>query len=227
MMQVGYVRSGEDGDTFVIFEVDAVMSETHEITATLTDHPVERGADLSDHKRPGQRRYRLEGLVSNTPIGDVPLTGENSTASDVTAEPKESPAKATVLTFSERFDRVRDMLDALTDLTESTQLVTITTDVRTYENAQIVSVVAPRTPDGGDSIAFAVDVVQVRIAETRDVGAPVPRQPRGRRTRDNGSQTGAEAETDPAPDQNSSAAQRIADSELGQQAREAWEGLFR
>jgi len=220
MMTVGYVRSDETGgDTFVILEVDAVMSESHEVSATLTDHPVERGADLSDHKRPGQRRFRLEGLVTNTPIGAIPLTGENSSADSVSGTVRDSGAKATVLQFSERFDRVRDVLDALTVLVETAQLVTITTDVRTYEDAQLVAVVAPRTPEAGDSITFTVDVTQVRIAETRDVGAPVPRQPRGRRTRDNGAQAGAEAQ---APDQNNSALRNMADSELGQSVQAAW-----
>lgn len=220
MMTVGYVRTDDTGtDTFVILEVDAVMSESHEVMATLTDHPVERGADLSDHKRPGQRRYRLEGLVTNTPIGSVPLSGENSSANDVTGSVRDSPARASVLQFSERFDRIRDVLDALTALVESAQLVTVTTDVRTYEDAQIVSVVAPR--DATDSITFTVDITQVRIAETRDVGAPVPRQPRGRRTRDNGAQAGAEAATNP-PDQNSSALRRMADSEVGQSVQAAW-----
>lgn len=219
MMTVGYVRTDDTGaDTFVILEVDAVMSESHEVMATLTDHPVERGADLSDHKRPGQRRYRLEGLVTNTPIGSVPLSGENSSANGVTGTVRDSPAKATVLQFSERFDRIRDVLDALTSLVESAQLVTVTTDVRTYEDAQLVSVVAPR--DATDSITFTVDITQVRIAETRDVGAPVPRQPRGRRTRDNGAQAGAEAATNP-PDQNTSAAYRVADSELGRSIQES------
>jgi len=220
MMTVGYVRTDDTGtDTLVILEVDAVMSESHEVMATLTDHPVERGADLSDHKRPGQRRYRLEGLVTNTPIGSVPLSGENSSANGVTGTVRDSPAKASVLQFSERFDRLRDVLDALTALTETAQLVTVTTDVRTYEDAQIVSVVAPR--DATDSITFTVDITQVRIAETRDVGAPVPRQPRGRRTRDNGAQAGAEASTSP-PDQNSSAFRRMADSEVGQSLQQSW-----
>lgn len=220
MMTVGYVRTDDTGtDTFVILEVDAVMSESHEVMATLTDHPVERGADLSDHKRPGQRRYRLEGLVTNTPIGSVPLSGENSSANGVTGTVRDSAAKATVLQFSERFDRLRDVLDALTALVESAQLVTVTTDVRTYEDAQLVSVVAPR--DATDSITFTVDITQVRIAETRDVGAPVPRQPRGRRTRDNGAQAGAEAAGNP-PDQNSSALRRMADSEVGQSLQQSW-----
>ena len=221
MMTVGYVRTDDTGtDTFVILEVDAVMSESHEVMATLTDHPVERGADLSDHKRPGQRRYRLEGLVTNTPIGSIPLSGENSSANDVSGAVRDSPAKATVLQFSDRFDRVRDVLDALTVLVETAQLVTVTTDVRTYDAAQIVGVVAPRSAEAGDSITFTVDITQVRIAETRDVGAPVPRQPRGRRTRDNGAQAAREAETSP-PDQNASTAYRLADSQQGRDFQEA------
>lgn len=224
MMQIGYVReSVESGDTFVILEFDAVMSEMHEVTATLTDHPVERGADLSDHKRPGQRRLRLEGIVSNTPIGAIPLSGENSSADRVTGQVQSlGDHKAVTLQFSDAFDRVRDMLEALTALCEGAQLLTVTTDVRTYEDVELVGVGAPRSVEMGDSIAFTLDFTRVRIAETRQVGDPAPRQPRGRRTRDNGAQTGTDDNATAAGTTNNSALRNMADSETGQSLQAAW-----
>jgi hypothetical protein len=48
--------------------LDATTSETHEISAVVTDHPVEKGVNISDHVRPEPDVIKLEGVVSNTPI---------------------------------------------------------------------------------------------------------------------------------------------------------------
>jgi hypothetical protein len=43
---------------------------------TVTDHPVERGANITDHVRPDPVRLNLVGFVSNAPI-DIPLDNAN------------------------------------------------------------------------------------------------------------------------------------------------------
>ena len=210
MLTIGYYESDS---IYRILEFDAVITEGHEVTATLTEHPVERGADLSDHKRPGPRMLRLEGLVTNTPLGALPLTG--GLFEDITASAQGTGSgKAVVTTFSASFDRVTAMLDKLTALTEGADLLTIVTDVRTYEDAELVSVTAPRVAESGDAITFALEIVQVRIADTQEVGAPVARFPRGRRARDNGAQNPAEATGDTAAGRaQGSILTRIRDSE--------------
>lgn len=215
MLTIGYL----EGEAFRVLEFDVVITEGHEITATLTEHPVERGADLADHKRPGPRLLRLEGLVTNTPLGAPPRTGGE--LEDVTASTQSTASKANVLKFSDSFDRVTKMLDKLTELTEGAQLLTIVTDVRTYEDAQLVGVTAPRTADGGDSITFALEIVQVRIADTQEVGAPVARSPRGRRSRDNGAQETTESTADTAAGRRqTSRLQALANSDAGRQVQQ-------
>src|SRR5581483_4542634 len=50
---------------------DAVTNEQTEHTATATEHPVEQGANVSDHVRDQLDRVTLEVVVSNTPVTDV------------------------------------------------------------------------------------------------------------------------------------------------------------
>lgn len=47
--------------------IDVVLYEEHESTMTIADHPVERGAEISDHAWREARRVRIEGVV------DAPL----------------------------------------------------------------------------------------------------------------------------------------------------------
>lgn len=57
----------EIGDVWV----DVSLRETHGVGAEVTDHPVERGANIVDHIRPLPRTFSIEGLVTNHPI-EVP-----------------------------------------------------------------------------------------------------------------------------------------------------------
>lgn len=43
--------------------VDVVISEEHESSMTIAEHPVERGAKISDHAWRERRRVTLEGVV--------------------------------------------------------------------------------------------------------------------------------------------------------------------
>lgn len=56
-----------NGVTNVIF-FDATMNEQHEGIAEVTEHDVERGADLADHVKPLRPALALEVMVSNNPI---------------------------------------------------------------------------------------------------------------------------------------------------------------
>lgn len=46
--------------------VDVVISEEHESSMTIAEHPVERGAKISDHAWRERRRVTLEGVVEQT-----------------------------------------------------------------------------------------------------------------------------------------------------------------
>jgi len=65
--------------------IDASVQEIHEHGSTITDHPVELGADVSDHIIDEPVRVQMEGVVSDsvrTPL-DVfspTFTGRNSIA---------------------------------------------------------------------------------------------------------------------------------------------------
>lgn len=54
-------------------ELDAVISETHNNTISLTKNPVELGADITDHAIIEPKKITIVAQVSDTPLGTAAL----------------------------------------------------------------------------------------------------------------------------------------------------------
>lgn len=185
-------RSVEHGLVF-----DCVTTETHEGTSVLTEHAVESGAPISDHKRANPDRVTIEAIVSNTPLGAPPESGYG--ASGITAEVRkgadQNDQSGQVVIFSAEFDRISDAVATLRRLRLENTPVTVSTRVHTYDDCQIVGVTTPREISDGDSVRFQIEVQSVRIAQSRTVDAPQPREPRGRPPTDRGGQEAREEQS--------------------------------
>lgn len=59
--------TNEDSGELVVVKFDATLLAEPEDSGTVTDHPVEEGANVVDHVRDNPERLTLEGLVTNTP----------------------------------------------------------------------------------------------------------------------------------------------------------------
>jgi hypothetical protein len=56
-----------DDDTLGVIRLDTVQSTTPEDSMSITDHPVEQGANVVDHAREEPTRFSVEGTVSSIP----------------------------------------------------------------------------------------------------------------------------------------------------------------
>ncbi len=56
-----------EADTLGVIRLDSVQSTTPEDSMTITDHPVEQGANVVDHAREEPTRLSIEGTVSSIP----------------------------------------------------------------------------------------------------------------------------------------------------------------
>jgi len=54
---------------FKFMYFDVVTSETHEGSSFISEHPVEKGANVSDHVRDELDKVTLEVFISNAPLG--------------------------------------------------------------------------------------------------------------------------------------------------------------
>lgn len=169
---------------------DATTRETHESTATATEHPVELGVDVTDHVRKDLDTLELQVVVSNTPVraaatqmdGVAGLTGSVEIVNALGLE----LAKAQVLIFSGEFDRTRAVYEELTRIQREGIIVGVITSLREYENMVILRVSPIRTATDGNSLVATVSLREIRVVESEIVEAPVPEEPRGRVQRSRG-----------------------------------------
>lgn len=150
-----------------LLTVDANLSENHAVTVQATKFPVERGTDVSDHKRRMPDEITIEGVVTNTPVaGQFDNDFPNPTPS--------SPAAG----FGQRGDDAHTYLDSLAD---SNDLVQIATQIKTYDNMQLTSLRMPRDVKTGDVFHFTatfqniitVDTQVVQVVTRQSNGQPV------------------------------------------------------
>ncbi len=172
-------------------EFDAVVSERAVFGATLTEHAVEGGAAMSDHKIPKLRTYTLSCVVSQRPLGNAPRSGSRTQTVTGNLEPIDvgGGTKLVGLVYSQEVTRVADVLAELADLAERSVLVTVQTDLRLYEDMEVIDVSAPRTAKDGDAVEFSISLQEVRTATVETTTAPEPRLPGNRREVDRGGQS--------------------------------------
>ena len=162
--------------TFASIILDGSASERYVSDASATEHPVELGADISDHVKIGLRQVTIEAVVSAHP--------GPSSAANVTLDPPygfrdwENAAA----------DRPNSVRQQLEQLKASGTEVEIETPVGLYESMLILGVEESRTADSGDGLRATITAREFRRVATEEVDAPAPRVERGRRPADTGTQ---------------------------------------
>jgi hypothetical protein len=130
--------------------IDAVLSETHTISAEVTDHPVEQGFNVTDHIRRLPDSITLECIVTDAPFD--PVEGD---------EPPSSTAYA-----------------YLNAIVGGSELINVVTSVRTYESMAVTSISITRDARTARALKFTAQLRQVRVVENRLTRVVVARDPR-------------------------------------------------
>lgn len=195
---------------------DVVSTETHELLNVITEHPVETGANISDHVRPELERVSLEGYVSNKPLysnpgveeimdfsvleltlpeqeTELPITPGAVTRAVVGAVGSlfdSKPTSANVLNGTDFVDRVRAMYDDLKDARDNHRIIRLETALHEYDSMVIERLAIPRSVQDGTGATFQVDLKQIRTVTSETVAAPEPAEARGQATVSAGSKSG-------------------------------------
>lgn len=142
-------------------ELDASVTETHRSTAEVTQHPVEVGADLTDHVRAMAQEIDIVGVVSNTP---VPLDANVVLPSVPGGDPT---------------SRAEDAVEALARLQATGTLCTVTTTLKSYRNMYMLALSTTRDASRGNVAELQMTWTEVRFAATKRVASPVPQTTTG------------------------------------------------
>jgi len=133
-------------------ELDASLEELHTVEIENTQHPVERGADVTDHVRIRPLRVRVTGIVTNTPIEFLAsLTNSSS--------------------------RAEEADEALELIMRNQQLITVVTSLRQYENMILKRKEVPRSAQLGNVVRVTMELEEIIIVDSETVAAPTPVAP--------------------------------------------------
>jgi hypothetical protein len=166
MSSIGVLDRPERASIFLqnnpleLLEFDAIISETHQGDAIVTDHPVEEGVDISDHVRRQPESFTCQIIVSNAPI----LVNRS-----VAARPS--------VRGGDPNNRAEDAYGFIKELKDGGQLVGFSTTLRDYDNMVITSTAASRDSRTGNILDMTLTIREIVIANTETVAAPEPVNP--------------------------------------------------
>lgn len=142
-------------DPFEILELEATLEEGHNGVAETTDHPVEDGADITDHIRRKPDELSLKGIVSNHPV--LILASFRADPSVPGGDPS---------------TRAEDAYGWLREVKDQGLLLQVSTTLRDYENMAILSMSVVRDKDRRNVLEVDLSLREIIIATTEQVAAP-------------------------------------------------------
>ncbi|MBW2673577.1 MAG: hypothetical protein JRD89_09225 [Deltaproteobacteria bacterium] len=157
-------------------QVEASVTQTHDLKAKITDHPVEKGINITDNYRPKGRELKIDGIISNTPIIPViPLV--------TTIDAVKNLADGNAKPVDEMWERFKEMF-------KNSEIIQIKTSLDTYDNMAIESLSVTRENSVGDALQFTMMAKEVRIVIT-EYGdkLTVAKKPGGQKKKKKGQQT--------------------------------------
>lgn len=141
-------------------ELDALVSEQFSAEVDVTEHPVEKGANISDHARPRPETVTLEGVITNTPAPKTTDATTLRTQGDVTFKSR---------TESVDTEASARALSKMLALKDGGRLVDIVTGLRTYRSMLMTSLSIPRTAATGEALRFTAVFRQIRQVSSKSV----------------------------------------------------------
>lgn len=184
-----------------IIEVDACLDETHQLTNTVTDHPVEEGFNVTDHSRPNPDEVTLRCFISNTPIT---LDQKARTIKSKSGIQFETTSASGAELHADR-GRAHEAFVKLKKMRDEGTLIKVATTLRTYESSAttgmaIMSLSISRQSRNYDGLEFTIQLKQVRIVKNRQTSDRSKKDPRtGKKKKEGNKVTKDGAEKDKAP----------------------------
>lgn len=179
---------------------DVVTNETQIKSCFITEHPVEDGADVTDHVRPNLDKVTLEAFISNAPLTNTRMLVQHKIPLEVpsmpapfpfpspglltkavdgllkTLDPRTRPTVANVNLFGNPSDLVHEAIANLENLRVKAVIVSVICPNYTYNNMIIESFEVHRDPHTGTGATFAVDLRELRFVKSSVGTAPlIPR----------------------------------------------------
>lgn len=155
-------------------EVDVTKLEKKTLRYTTTKRPVEAGLDITDNRYKEPILLRLEGTMTDTPIGLDAIAATTISAT---------------LLGGPGFELVtwRDKKDALEALADSNEIIDIVGRLDSYESMNLNMVDVAETPNSAGSYPFVIEAETIRQVSSEVVSvdpSQIPKSLRDQETTD-------------------------------------------
>lgn len=160
---------------------DAATSESPDATSEVTNHPIEAGADVSDHVRSLPVTLSLDVTVTDYPLS-TEGRGINAGVGGSSIGTEPSPGRAEAV------------LVELLAIKDAAVRCTVSCGARLYTDMVLESVAAPRTKALSGARRIKLKFREVRIAVSEVVPVAMVTSRKARPTKDAGHHEGTEAD---------------------------------
>lgn len=145
--------------------LDCVLSESHKAEVEVTSHPVEKGADITDHARQKPREVTITAIISETPVTLSQqrrvIKSDGTRIETLVAQPIPLNSDQYVGAALAKLDR----------LLATKELVTLVTALRSYKDMMLTSLTIPKDPKTGMALNFTAVFREIRFAVIRTTEA--------------------------------------------------------
>jgi hypothetical protein len=193
----------DDSGAVVSVKFDVDTQETHELSNVITEHPVEKGADISDNIQPQLDQFTIEGYVSDAPTFSNPGVLDLATFAGVELQLSAHPLPtkftagaaanalfdlvtgkggnptATMLTFDSLPSRKKALYDLLRGIRDNARVCRVLTPMHDYDDMVLQQLTSTRSPDSGSGAVFSVVFKQIRFVTSDVTLAPEPTEKLG------------------------------------------------
>lgn len=153
--------------------IDAVIKETHELRAQVSEHPTESGESFCDHVQNLPVQIQIDGIISNTPMTLVGLTAISSLTNYLTDRSNDLAEQA--------FRKIEEIFS-------KREPITIATTLKEYPNMVLESLSVERGGGTSESLHFKTTAKQVRRVHQSLIDLPEPKVERAKPKRKMGKQ---------------------------------------
>lgn len=129
-------------------ELDVIVNETTQSSATITSNPVENGADVNDHIIINPMTFSMSGIVSDTKVniigGEI---GISQLSSGDTFTKNDTPSK--------------EAWEELLELQASRIPFTLITNLKDYDNVVIENLAVTQNKDSSNALNFTANMKEI------------------------------------------------------------------
>lgn len=151
-----------------LIEIDAVIKESHELKAQLTEHPAESGESFCDHVINLPTTIQLEGIISNTPMTFIGITAFRFFANSLSSQSNNLAEQA----FKE-----------LEEIFAKRKPISIVTSLKDYDNMILESLSVERGGGSSESLHFRACAKQIRVAQQATIEISARPKPKTERAK--------------------------------------------